>query len=216
MPDVDGRFLGETITPRRWDASRLINLILEDVPSPSVPVPGRLWRYPGDERAYFDDSVNFNLLAYSTDPVATHGNTSHSPTMLSYFLPILGPFYNSGDVTVTDAATTLVTTGSMGADRWNIPFMGINFRSNVVQQVTMDVWIEVDGTQRTAKFPVGVEKDAPKRPFLYTIASRNIFDLGFWQAKFTSNQTIALMGQVQEAGKTCIVSDRYVMIIQVE
>jgi hypothetical protein len=26
LPDVDGRFLGETITPRRWDGSKLINI----------------------------------------------------------------------------------------------------------------------------------------------------------------------------------------------
>lgn len=26
MPDVDGRFLGETLTPRRWDGSKLINI----------------------------------------------------------------------------------------------------------------------------------------------------------------------------------------------
>lgn len=216
---MDGLKLG-TIgpPPRRWDASNLINLILEEVKigeEPSTPTPGRLWRYEGDARAYFDDASNFNQLAYTGEPQPpqSHGNEKHSPKMVEAFFPS-GAYYNAADVTVGTSPTIILSCGSF-LDKWIIPSAGFNFRPAATNtaDLTLTVYWRVSLAQRSAQYPITVFQDEGRRPFYFGLPIRDMDELIFWQTKFSSTPTISLMGFTD--AENVIVSNRYINLVVV-
>jgi len=201
---------------RRW------NLLLKKIVAGEEPVAftsGKLWYYDVDGHMYLDredlEAAVQVALAGDSQPPLTHGNEAHEPSFLAYFLP-MESFYNANDMTVGSTPATIASI-SANSNRWNIPFIGFNFRPDLGNTANrmLYVWFEAGNpvAQKTAKYPVNVVLNETKRPFFYGLAARGVSDLGFWQAKGMQAPTIYLKAQTDV--ESVIVSDTYLMNLQV-
>jgi hypothetical protein len=132
-----------------------------------------------------------------------HDNTHHAQRYM-YGFQTLASVYQAAAVQVS--ATAAVTLGSTtltpaaGSDIF-IVFQGFicNYEPNTVTlDCVVDFWIEVGGTQRTAKWPLTVMvADAFPQPFTLPLASGGIGDTAFWAAAKTTAQAVTIRAQRQ-------------------
>lgn len=153
------------------------------------------------------DMGGFDLKNWS---LPTHDNAFHSPDFLSG-LTLVPNFFQTGEVSVGSASEAVVASASVAVSpqsRYYVYlFFLCNFRWLSVEGTPdIEFWFTVNGTQRSAKFPVqGV--DLGRHPFMTAITIRDMSDGIYWIMGFTEG-TYLFEVRAQTTAQTCYISHR--------
>lgn len=158
------------------------------------------------------------------DGVAVHDNTQHANTYIRSISAAASAFAAADIAVDATGPVTLVTVnagiaaGDSGFILWN--GFACNFRPGTITvDAIMDVWVEVGGIQRTAKFPVYCAVAIPtKLALTMPLLSRGGGDLSFWlTAKAAGAYTFVVRAQRQVSAdpnaNTILVSDKGASVV---
>lgn len=159
-----------------------------------------------------------------TDHPPNHDNTNHFFNYL-FSLQVNGMLYAAADVNVTEAAVvslaSVALTPGTNQAYYALPFgYFANIRpGTIVADSIVDVWVRVDGTQRSAKVPVYVPIAAPARiPFTLPLVPGTVGHVVYWFTQKIAAITIEIVAQrrndANPAGSTIIFSEQGGSIVQ--
>lgn len=153
------------------------------------------------------DMGNFDLKNWS---LPVHGNVSHSPNFLNAMI-VVPDLFEIGEISVGSASEVVVADVNVAVPaqyRYNMYlFFLCNFRwASITGTPDVEFWFTVNGTQRSAKFPVQAV-DLSRHPFMMPITLRYPMEGMFWAAGFTEGSYLFEV-RAKTTAQTCYVSHR--------
>lgn len=132
--------------------------------------------------------LDFASAGHTGFAPSLHDNTHHSQRYIHSFQTV-GDLYNVADVNVDAQADVVLASASISPNAASQIFLiplssSFNFRTgDTLFQAILDIWFDVDGTQRSAKFPLYIDTTLATRvPFTCPLIYRDFSDLSYWSS----------------------------------
>jgi hypothetical protein len=170
------------------------------------------------------DAVDVTGSGFAPTP---HRNTNHSNRYLDLLAPVAAN-YNAADQNVDATGPVTIATAPItiaaGLEDYLIPLgLVISVRAGTITvQGILDVWFDVGGVQRSAKYPLYINQtDLTRKPFNAGLILGSVADLTYWKLiKAPGTYTINVIAQrrasADPAAATIIVSDTGYTLMRLE
>lgn len=161
------------------------------------------------------DAVDITPSGFAPTP---HDNTDHTNQYLDGFQPV-GSLYAAADQAVSAAAVVTLATMTLNVSAGNVSYfipLGaiLNYRpGTILVPGIVDVWVDVGGTQRSAKFPVYVDPAQLQRiPLTLPLAINSLGNLTYWSGAHGAGAYVVSLKAQRRAsadppGSTVLCSD---------